>query len=53
MFEHESVLMKETIDGLNIKPEGIYVDGTLGAGGHSLQIVKQLTTGKLICLIKI
>lgn len=49
MFEHESVLMKETIDGLNINPEGTYVDGTLGAGGHSLQIVKQLTTGKLIC----
>lgn len=49
MFEHESVLMKETIEGLNIKPDGTYVDGTLGAGGHSLQIVKQLTTGKLIC----
>lgn len=49
MFEHESVLMKETIEGLNIQPDGTYVDGTLGAGGHSLQIVKQLTTGKLIC----
>lgn len=48
MFEHESVLQQETIDGLNIQPEGIYVDGTLGAGGHAEQIVKRLTSGKLI-----
>lgn len=48
MFEHTSVLRTETIDGLKIKPDGIYVDGTLGAGGHSEQIAKQLTTGRLI-----
>ena len=48
MFEHISVLRTETIEGLNIKPDGIYVDGTLGAGGHSEQIAKKLTTGQLI-----
>lgn len=47
-FEHKSVLLEETIDNLNIKPDGIYVDGTLGGGGHSLEITKQLTTGRLI-----
>lgn len=50
MFEHESVLRNETIKGLNIKADGVYVDGTLGAGGHSLEIAKQLTTGHLICI---
>lgn len=49
-FKHISVLLQETIEGLNIKPEGIYVDGTLGGGGHSLEIVKQLTSGRLICM---
>lgn len=47
-FEHFSVLLKETVDGLDIKPDGIYVDGTLGGGGHSEEILKRLTTGKLI-----
>ena len=47
-FKHVSVLLTETIDSLNIKPDGIYVDGTLGGGGHSLEIAKRLTTGKLI-----
>ena len=47
-FHHVSVLLKECIDGLNIKPDGIYVDGTLGGAGHSSQIVKRLTTGRLI-----
>ncbi len=47
-FEHKSVLLEETIDNLNIKPDGIYVDGTLGGGGHSLEITKHLTTGRLI-----
>ena len=47
-FVHVSVLLKETIDGLNIKPDGIYVDGTLGGGGHSEEIVRRLTTGRLI-----
>ncbi|CAK7072234.1 16S rRNA (cytosine(1402)-N(4))-methyltransferase RsmH [Tissierella carlieri] len=47
-FEHISVLLKEILDGLNIKEDGIYVDGTLGGAGHSAEIVKRLTTGKLI-----
>lgn len=47
-FTHVPVLLYECIEGLNIKPEGIYVDGTLGRGGHSIEIVKRLTTGRLI-----
>ena len=47
-FHHISVLLDECIDGLNIKPDGIYVDGTLGGAGHSSQIAKRLTTGRLI-----
>ena len=47
-FKHESVLVKETIDGLNIDPNGIYVDGTLGGGGHSFKIVQKLKDGRLI-----
>ena len=47
-FYHVSVLLWECIDGLNIKPDGIYVDGTLGGAGHSSQIVARLTTGRLI-----
>ncbi len=47
-FKHYSVLLDETIDGLNIKPEGIYVDGTLGGAGHSSVIAGKLTTGILI-----
>ena len=47
-FVHVSVLLDETIEGLRIRPEGIYVDGTLGGGGHSSQIAKRLTTGRLI-----
>ncbi len=47
-FKHISVLLEETIENLNIKPEGIYVDGTLGGGGHSYEIAKRLTTGRLI-----
>lgn len=42
-FVHKSVLLKETIDGLNIKPDGIYVDGTLGGGGHSYEVCKRLS----------
>ncbi|HHW57704.1 MAG TPA: 16S rRNA (cytosine(1402)-N(4))-methyltransferase RsmH [Clostridia bacterium] len=49
-YIHKSVLLKETIEYLNIKPEGIYVDGTLGGGGHSEEIVKRLTAGKLIAI---
>lgn len=48
-MEHKSVLLKECIEALNIKPDGIYVDGTLGRGGHSLEILKKLTTGHLYC----
>lgn len=44
-FNHVSVLLREAVDGLNIKPDGIYVDGTLGGGGHSLEIAKRLTMG--------
>ena len=44
-FKHKSVLLFETIDNLNIRPDGIYVDGTLGGGGHSFQILKNLGDG--------
>ena len=47
-FHHVSVLLDECIQGLAIKPEGIYVDGTLGGAGHSSQIAARLTTGRLI-----
>ena len=47
-FHHISVLLDECIEGLNIKPDGIYVDGTLGGAGHSSQIAARLTTGRLI-----
>lgn len=47
-FHHVSVLLEECLDALAIRPEGIYVDGTLGGAGHSSQIVKRLTTGRLI-----
>ena len=48
-FNHKSVLLNETIEHLNIKPDGIYVDGTLGGGGHSYEIAKRLGAyGRLI-----
>lgn len=49
MEEHVSVLLNEAIDALNIKKDGIYVDLTLGRGGHSSKILEKLTTGKLYC----
>ncbi len=49
-FSHISVLLKESVEGLNIKENGIYVDGTAGGGGHSGEILKRLTTGKLISI---
>ena len=47
---HVSVLLNECIDNLNIRPEGTYLDGTLGLGGHSYEIAKRLSTGRLICI---
>ena len=49
-FSHTPVLLRETIEGLAIKENGIYVDGTAGGGGHSAEILKHLTTGKLISI---
>jgi 16S rRNA (cytosine1402-N4)-methyltransferase len=49
-FKHISVLLNETIESLNIKPDGIYLDGTVGGAGHSTQIAKRLEGGRLICL---
>lgn len=50
MFDHTTVLLKETVDGLNIHPDGIYVDCTLGGAGHSEYLVQQLSKkGKLVC----
>ena len=41
-FKHKSVLLNETIDGLRVKPDGIYVDGTLGGAGHATEVCKKL-----------
>ncbi|GEL07291.1 16S rRNA (cytosine(1402)-N(4))-methyltransferase RsmH [Salisediminibacterium halotolerans] len=50
MFEHDTVLKRETVEGLNIQPEGVYIDCTLGGGGHSEAIAEHLTgIGHLIC----
>ncbi len=48
--KHIPVLLNECIEGLNIKPDGIYVDGTLGRGGHSEKIAERLDSGRLICI---
>ena len=49
-FSHISVLLNETVDGLNVKPNGVYVDGTTGGGGHSLEVLSRLNgSGKLFC----
>ena len=48
--KHISVLLDECIENLNIKPDGIYLDGTLGMGGHSFEIASRLSTGRLICI---
>ena len=47
-FHHVSVLLDECLEGLNIRPEGTYVDGTLGGGGHSFNIASRLTSGRLV-----
>ena len=49
-FSHRSVLLDECIDGLDIKPDGIYLDGTAGGGGHSYEIASRLSSGKLIAI---
>ena len=49
-YGHKPVLLRECLEGLAIRPEGVYVDGTLGRAGHALEIVKRLTTGRLIGL---
>ncbi len=49
-FTHYPVMLHECIEGLNIRPDGVYVDGTLGRAGHSMEIAKRLTTGRLICI---
>ena len=49
-YTHKPVLLDECIEGLNIRPDGVYVDGTLGRAGHSREIAKRLTTGRLICI---
>ena len=51
-FSHYSVMLEECISGLAIRPDGIYVDGTAGGAGHSCQIAKRLTEGKLFALDK-
>ena len=49
-FSHRSVLLDECIEGLAIKPDGVYVDGTAGGGGHSYEIASRLTSGRLIAI---
>lgn len=51
-FKHTPVLLNECLTALNIKPDGVYVDGTLGGGGHSEEILKRLTSGRLIAFDK-
>ena len=53
MMKHKSVLLYESVEGLNIKKDGIYVDATLGFGGHSLEILKRINEGFFSPLIKI
>lgn len=48
MFEHDTVLLTETVDGLNVKPDGVYVDATLGGGGHTDYLLSKLDTGRVI-----
>ena len=49
-FNHFSVMLGECIDSLNVRPDGTYVDCTLGGGGHSEQIAKRLSGGRLVCI---
>ena len=47
-FIHEPVLLQEVLEWMDVKPDGVYCDGTLGGGGHSLEICRRLTNGRLI-----
>ncbi|WP_297242588.1 16S rRNA (cytosine(1402)-N(4))-methyltransferase, partial [uncultured Flavonifractor sp.] len=49
-YTHKPVLLEECIQALAIRPDGIYLDGTLGRAGHSREIARRLTTGRLICV---
>ena len=49
-FNHVTVLLKEAVDGLDIKPDGVYIDGTAGGGGHSAEILSRLGDGSLYCI---
>ena len=49
-YTHKSVLLDECIEALNLRPDGVYVDGTLGRAGHSREIARRLTSGRLICI---
>ena len=49
-YTHKPVLLNECLEALNIRPDGVYVDGTLGRAGHSREIAQRLTTGRLICI---
>ena len=49
-YTHRPVLLEECLEALNIRPDGIYVDGTLGRAGHSREIARRLTTGRLIAI---
>ena len=51
-FSHRSVLLGETVDSLNVRPDGVYIDGTTGGGGHSFEIASRLQGGKLYCFDK-
>ena len=51
-MEHISVLLNEVIEKMNVKEDGVYVDCTVGGGGHSAEIAKRLKDGKLICIDK-
>ena len=50
VFSHKPVLLHECLEALNIRPDGVYLDGTLGRAGHSREIAKRLTAGRLICV---
>ena len=51
-FSHKPVLLNETVESLDVKPNGVYLDGTAGGGGHSSEILKRLSGGRLVCVDK-